>query len=257
MSENSVKVEYSIKRIRNIFLSIFFLIILGVFVIFFQPMSIKSICVVISVIMFIFLITKFELNKIKKISFYDGKLSIDRFLLSSLTFESKDIRSISKDELKIGNKLFSLKFVINKSELITFLLNAMNIKNTDEEINMIFTGGRIFKNKEEMDKTNKQIDKANKRGNVIQILTGIGFFALLILNHCPIIILISFVIIIGVAYLKYTVLEKRINNINSKFLRRILNYICYLVGLALTVVLGIVIYTIFKSWNIDLLKITV
>ncbi|BCZ45495.1 hypothetical protein psyc5s11_15620 [Clostridium gelidum] len=257
MLENFIKVEYSIKNIMCIFSYISVCILIDVFFIFVEPISIGSIYSVIAVTFSIPFAIYFAFNRIREISLHDGKLLINRFLLGSLEFDGKDIKFISKDAVRIGEKSFRIKFVINKSELIVLLLNAMEIKNIDENINVILGGAHVFTNKEFKNQKHKQM---NIIGNVRTILLGIICIMLIvgiIRSHCAIIFTICIVIFIGLYYLKYIVFEKRINNINSKFLRLILNWIANLVSIALTVALGIVIYTIFKSWDINLLKITV
>jgi hypothetical protein len=202
-------------------------------------------------IFFTFYSTYFTLNRIKGISLIDGKLSIDRFLLNSLFYEGKSIKFISKDVLKIGKKRFNLSFVINKSELITLLLNAMEVKNSDEAINGILNGAHLYRNQED-------IHKAAKKTNITAIiLIGLIFIATAILNHWGIIFIVCLVIFVGFSYLKDFLFEERVNKINSRFLRLILIGFINLVCIALTIVLGVAIYKIFNVWNIDLLKITV
>lgn len=254
MSESHVKVNYSAKNVIIIAVLCIFFIAMDAFLMIMKPNSFMNIVMIgLNIFLTIYLIY-LALNRIKEISFCDDKILIDRFLLSSLTFEGKNIKFISKDILKIGNKTFNLRFVLNKSELITLLLNAMEIKNIDEAINGILDGVHLYKNEEEI---NEAVKKTNITAIILTILMGLSFIAIIILNHWGIIFIVCTVILIGLSYLKDFLFEERLNKINSRLLRMILNGCIYLACIALTIVLGVIIYKIFKVYNIDLLKITV
>lgn len=253
MENNSVKIVYSIKNIILLFSMIFFLVLMNTFFIFVETTSIVSEALIAIFTFYILYFIYLALNRINKISLSNGKILINRFTLSSLIFECKDISYISKDSLKIGGKSFNLRFVVNKGELIRFLLKAMEIKNIDEAISGILNGAHFFKNKEDMNKSNR---KAKLALTVSIILISICFLATVILNHWSIIFVICTVILVGFNYLKDIIFKKKIENIASKFVRLLTNGIVNLVFIILTIALGIAIYNIFKIWSIDLMKVT-
>ncbi|ANX00585.1 hypothetical protein CSTERLE_02750 [Thermoclostridium stercorarium subsp. leptospartum DSM 9219] len=71
------------------------------------------------------------------------------------------------------------------------------------------------------------------------------------------ILIICMVILFCLFSVKDAIFEEKLNRINSRPLRLILNGLIYLVCIVLTAVLVIIISRIFKAFNIDLPEITV
>ena len=231
-------------------------VLMGAFVILDESVPVIRICGTIFCTFYIFYFIYVALNRIKEISLFEGTISINRFLLCSLTFRGDDIKFISKDTVKIGKKSFNIKFVNNKSELITLLLHAMEVKNTDEAANGILSGVHLYKNKEDITKAAKRTHRNLKVALIILItLMGVGLIASALSNHWGIIYLVCVIIFIVLGCAMSSVFENRIN-IKSKFLNLIFKGVIYLLCIVFTVVLGIIIYKVFMIWNIDLIKIT-
>ncbi|AGC67621.1 hypothetical protein Cst_c05990 [Thermoclostridium stercorarium subsp. stercorarium DSM 8532] len=133
MLKNQIKVIYSAKNIIIMTGCIAVLMAGNTFVFFTCRDSLSSI--IFAALATILAVFSFYLilNRIKRVSLYEnGKILVDRFLLSSLTFDNNDIKFLSRDTVKIGKKVFSLDCVLNKRELFSFLLSAMKMENTEE-----------------------------------------------------------------------------------------------------------------------------
>lgn len=247
MSEGHVKVSYLSNNAKLILVVIIFLIALDVLIIFISPGTLFSTIYTAFVIILSIYLLYLTLNRIKEISFYNNKIYINRFFLKSFTYEVEDIKSISVEDFKIGRKKFNLRFVTNNYEVISLLLNALKNENVDETTNQILNGTVIYLTQEEI-RTNYII------AIIFKIIFVLAIIVIVVLKNLPILFIVCGLIFWGLFYLYEMLFEERLNKINSTFIRNILKGFFLLIGLAVTIVFGIVIHKVFKFYNIDLLE---
>lgn len=257
VSNNSVKVVYSVKSNIYNFLSILLFLVLDVCSIFLEPISVKSVFLFFILTFLLIIAVYSSLNKIENISLCNNKILIDRFLVKSLTFEDNDIRHISKDQIKVKNKSFNIKFVVNKSDILSILLNAVKVENINQNINKIlFENEGYFKDLKEIHKANKHIDNVIKSRNIVITLFVVLAVSMLIIKHAPIMSIIVLIIISSIYYIMYIRIENMISNINSKFLQSVMKIVNLIFSMLLILMAVVLIENVFISLGIDLLKIT-
>lgn len=253
MSYKSIRIRYSFKNIAYILALVGFFVLMDAILIICNNDALVSFAVTVFVVLLSMFLIYWILNRIKDITLDSGRILINRYLIKNLTFESKDILLVSQDTVKIGRKVFNIKFAENKRELISLLLSAMEIKNIDEATNAIFSGARLYNSQIAMDKAIKQ---ANIASVVSLILMGVAFIATIILNHWGLIFIICTFILMGLFYLTDSLFDTWIQQKGSKIVKLLLKGVIYIIVIGITFVLGVAIYKMFMIWGIDFIKIT-
>ena len=249
-----IKIKYSIRNILYFVLLLIILIPFGiVFLLSENIFLIKLIVAGATLYLVPAMIYYSILNRIKVISFKSDILIIERFKLKNLSYSPKEITFLSKDSLKFGKKVFNLKLMNNRNELLKLLLKTMQVENIEQVIEMINNGTALLPNENDV---GSFIKKTKLTVYLLIVIVIVLYTTVIILNHMPVIWVIGMIILIGLFFLRDYKFESAINNIESKYRRVLLNGLIYTICILMTIALTFAVYQLFKTQGIDLLNIT-
>lgn len=202
-------------------------------------------------------------NRITRIEFFEGNGIIKRTILPEYTFSVSDIKNISTSVLRINKKSFIIYNVVNKKELLEFILKRSNIKGIENEnpedyidviAKTILDGTVLYMNEAEAERGEKYKKISSKILFTIAVISVVIYLISVLFSDLELIFKYIFVLFIFSSVFVYLLLEKTsLKRFESKY-RFVNNSIFGILSVAVTFIISFSIYKLAFIFGFDLLK---